>query len=69
LGLGVTTLAAATTATVLGALVRSWSAELESRCQTETPADPVPDEIDAQSPPAVLHSTPGVETDADGGIE
>jgi len=37
LGLGVTTLAAATTATILGALVRSWSAEYERECQTETP--------------------------------
>jgi hypothetical protein len=34
LGLGITTLAAATTATVLGALVRSWSARFEAECST-----------------------------------
>jgi len=36
LGLGVTTLAAAATATILGALVRSWSAEFERECVSET---------------------------------
>jgi hypothetical protein len=37
LGLGITTLVSATTATVLGALVRSWSAEYERECISETP--------------------------------
>jgi hypothetical protein len=37
LGLGITTLAAATTATVLGALVRSWSARFEAECSTKQP--------------------------------
>ena len=67
LGLGVTTLAAATTATVLGALARSWSADYERRCVSETPAAPEPG-IDADAPP-VLDSNPSAETSADGGTE
>jgi hypothetical protein len=50
LGLGVTTLAAATTATVMGALVRSWSAEYERRCVSETPAPPEHPESDEIDP-------------------
>ncbi len=59
LGLGIATLAAATTATVLGALVKSWSADYETRCITETPSPPEHPASDELEP---AH-------DADGGME
>jgi len=54
IGLGATTLAAATTATILGAMVRNWSAEYERRCVSETPAvveHPASDEVDHSPDP------------------
>lgn len=50
LGLGISTLEVATTATILGALVHAWSAEFERECNTEKPAaveHPASDEVDA----------------------
>lgn len=40
LGLGISTLAVGTTAVILGALVRSWSARFEERCGTKAAPDP-----------------------------
>lgn len=55
LGLGISTLAVATTATILGALVHAWSAEFERECNTEKPA--------AVEHPASDEDEPGEEPD------
>jgi len=69
LGLGISTLAVATTATILGALVRSWSNVYEENCHTERSDEPyehpASDEVEPESPVEV-ELVPDVY---DGGVE
>ena len=62
IGLGAAALAAATTATILGALVRSWSAEYERECISETEG-----EMEGETPAPAEHPASD-EIDPDGGV-
>jgi hypothetical protein len=63
LGLGISTLLVGATATILGALVHSWSSEFESQCNTK----PTPQPTDSDEPGDTGRA--GSTAEPDGGVQ